>query len=219
VHSVCRCILISSIIAIIDTARQVYETVDNEAGLSTNFKKSATKLPLVSELLENTGKYVDTEADEATRLAFTPTLNDCKDQAAYLQQLFEKIVPKDGDSRWNRYLKAARTIGKGGYVEMLIGGILDNLQLLATNFPQVSTSRGKEELAKAIEEVSKMEPSLPEGFEKDTKFANYGNRSHNFNMGGNQYNNNSTGNQNNGPSQQFIGPNHIGTPFTLQESS
>lgn len=47
-------------------------------------------------------------------------------------------------------MKAARTIGKGGRVETLVGGILDDLQLLATNFPDVTTPRGKDQLLRAI---------------------------------------------------------------------
>jgi hypothetical protein len=127
--------------------------------------------------------------------------------------LFEKILPEEGDSRWDRYVKAARTIGKGGRVESLVGGILDDLQLLAMRFPEVTTPRGKDQLAKAIEEVTEMKPSLPDGFEQTPTYAHYGSGAQNNNTGsGTQNNNNSTGNQNNGPGQQFIGTNHISTP-------
>jgi hypothetical protein len=114
--------------------------------------------------------------------------------------LFEKVMPEEGDSRWDRYVKAARTIGKGGRVETLIRGVLDNLQLLATKFLEVTTPRGKDQLAKAIEEVGRMEPSLPENFEEAPVFAYFGSGAQNNNTGNeSQYNNNSTGNQNNGP--------------------
>jgi hypothetical protein len=205
--------MISSIIAIIDATNQVYEAVKDETGLPMNFKKSATKLPLISKLLEDAERYVSNAADESTKAAFTPALMDCKVQATQLQELFEKVMPEEGDSRWDRYVKAARTIGKGGRVETLMEGILDDLQLLATKFPEVTTPRGKDQLAKAIEEVSKMDPSLPEGFEQTPAYAHYGSGAQNNNTGGGtQNNNNSTGNQNNGPGQQFIGTNHIGTP-------
>jgi alkaline phosphatase len=110
-------------------------------------------------------------------------------------------------------VKAARTIGKGGRVENLIGGILDDLQLLATRFPEVTTPRGKDQLAEAIEEVSKMEPSLPDGFEQTPAYAHYGSGAQNINIGsGIQHINSGTGNQNSGSGQQFIGTNNIGTP-------
>jgi N-terminal domain on NACHT_NTPase and P-loop NTPases/Sigma domain on NACHT-NTPases len=206
--------IISSIIAIIDSTKQVYEAVENETGLPANFKKSAAKLPLISKLLENAENYIESIADESIKLAFTPTLEDCKFQATQLQELFEKVMPEEGDSRWDRYVKAARTIGKRGRVEDLIGGILDNLQLLTTKFPEAATTRGKEQLVKAIEEVSKMEPSLPDGFEQMPAYAHYGSGDQYNNTSGTLHVNSGTGNQNSGSGQQFIGTNHIGTPFT-----
>ncbi|KFY82785.1 hypothetical protein V498_08453 [Pseudogymnoascus sp. VKM F-4517 (FW-2822)] len=197
--------IISAIISIIDVTKQVYEAVDDEAGLPTNFKKSATKLPLISKLLEDAERYVNNVADESIQAAFTPTLKACKVQATHLQELFKTVMPEEGDSRWDRYGKAARTIGKGGRVESLVGGILDNLQLLATRFPEVTTPRGIDQLAKAIKEVTEMDPSLPDGFEQMPAYAHYGSGAQNINTGaGPQYNNNSTGNQLNGPGNQYI---------------
>ncbi|KUJ24617.1 putative G-protein beta WD 40 repeat-containing protein [Mollisia scopiformis] len=202
--------IISSIISIIDATKQIYEAVEDEAGLPTNFKKSATKLPLIAKLLEDAERYINNLGAESIKAAFIPSLEDCKVQAKLLQELFEKVMPKEGDSRRDRYMKAARTIGKGGRVESLVKGILDDLQLLATTFPEVTTPRGKDQLAKAIEEVIGMEPSLPDGFEEARAFAHFGGGAQNNNTGGgSQYNNNSTGNQNNGPGQQYIGTNHI----------
>jgi hypothetical protein len=132
-----------------------------EVGLLTNFKNSATKL------LEDAERYVNNPADESIKLAFTLTLEGYKVQATQLQKFFlKRSCEKEGDSRLDRYMKAARTIGKGGRVESLIRGTLDDLQLLATKFPEVMTRRGKEQLAKAIEEVPKMEPSLHDGSNK-----------------------------------------------------
>ncbi|KAF7919155.1 uncharacterized protein EAE98_009475 [Botrytis deweyae] len=215
--------IISSIISIIETTKQVYDAIEDEAGLPKNFKKSATKLPLISQLLEDAERYFNTATDELIKAAFTPTLENCEIQAIQLQaiqlqELFEKVMPKGSDSRWDRYVKAARTIGKKGRVESLIGGILDDLQLLATRFPQVITSRGKEKLENAIEEVAKMEPSLPDGFEQMPAYAHYGSGAQNNNTGGGtQNNNNSAGNQNNGPGQQFIGTNHITKNATVDD--
>lgn len=205
--------IISSIISVIDATKQLYEAIEDAAGLPTNFKKSASKLPIIAKLLEDAERYINNSADESIKAAFAPTLEDCQVQATLLQELFEKVIPEEGASRWDRYVKAARTIGKGGRVESLVRGILDDLQLLATRFPEVTTPRGKDQLAKAIEEVAGMEPSLPDGFDDAPTFAHFGSGAQNNNTGGgSQYNNNSTGNQNNGPGSQYIGTNHIGTP-------
>ncbi|EGE09000.1 TPR repeat protein [Trichophyton equinum CBS 127.97] len=181
--------LISSIITIIQSTYQVYEAVDDAKGLPTNFKKSAAKLPLISKLLEDAEK---------------PTLDNYKLQATRLHELFTKVMPEEDDSRLDRYVKAARTIGKGGRIEELVKRILDDLQLIATEFPEVMTPRSKEQLAKAIEDMAKLSGAQ------------------NNNMGGGTQNyNNSTGNQNNGPGQQYIGINHIvySNISQLQEST
>lgn len=205
---------ISAIISIIDATKKVYEAVEDEVSLPTNFKKSATKLPLILKLLEHAEEYVNNETDESIKAAFTPTLEDCKVQAIQLQELFEKVMPGEGDSRWDRYMKAARTIGEGGRVESLVGRILDDLQLLATRFPEVTTSRGKDQLATAIEEVTKMEPSLPDGFEQTPAYAHYGSGAQNVHLGGGNQYINGPGNQLNGPGNQYNGTNHIGMPMS-----
>lgn len=204
--------IISAIISIIDATHQVYEAVKDEAGLPTNFKKSAAKLPLISKLLEDAERYVEA-ADEAAKTAFAATLDNCKAQAIQLQELFNKVMPEDGESRWDRYVKAARTIGKGGRVENLVGGILGDLQLLATRYPEVSSPRTKEKLAKAVEEVTKMEPSLPDGFEQMPTYAHYGSGAQNNNTGdGIQHINTVTGHQNSGSGTIIIGNNYNGMP-------
>ncbi|KAH8758068.1 Pfs, NACHT and WD domain protein [Hyaloscypha sp. PMI_1271] len=201
--------IISSIISIIDATKQLYEAAKDEAGLPTNFKKSATKLPLIAKLLEDTERYINNSADESIKAAFIPTLEDCKVQATLLEELFEKVMPEEGDSRWDRYAKAARTIGKGGRVESLMKGILDNLQLLATRFPEVTTQRGKDQLAIAVEEVTKMEPSLPDSFEQMPTYTHYGSGDQNVNTGsGIQHINPGTGHQNSGSGTMVIGNNY-----------
>jgi hypothetical protein len=66
--------------------------------------------------------------------------------------------------------------------------------------------RGKDQLATAIEEVAKIEPSLPDDFKQMPVYAHDRTSAQNNNTSSRtQYNNNSTGNQNNGPGQQYIG--------------
>ncbi|KFY79852.1 hypothetical protein V499_01203 [Pseudogymnoascus sp. VKM F-103] len=76
--------IILAIISIINATKKVYEAVEDEASLLTNFKKSARKLPLILKVLEYAEEYVNNETDESTKAAFTPTLEDCKVQAIHL---------------------------------------------------------------------------------------------------------------------------------------
>jgi hypothetical protein len=91
--------MISFIISIIDATNQVYEAVKDKAGLLTNFKKSATKLPLISKLLKDAERYVNSATDVSIKAAFAPTLKDCEAQATQLQELFTKVMPEESDSR------------------------------------------------------------------------------------------------------------------------
>ncbi|KAG4428643.1 hypothetical protein IFR05_015871 [Cadophora sp. M221] len=163
--------IISSVISIIDATDEVYGDVEDEAGLPKVFNNVAFKLPFISYLFQDVERYIE-KTSENSIFALTPTLEDCKVQATKVQQLFEKVMPENGDSRWDRYVNAAQTIGKDAHVERLIGRMLDDLRRL-TDFPQVTTSRRKERLAEAIKEVSRMEPSLPHG--EVPAFANYEN--------------------------------------------
>jgi hypothetical protein len=205
--------LISSIISIIDATHKFYTAVEDEKGLPKNFKKSAANLPLISHLLDDAQGYISSIKDATTRAYFVPTLQDCELRAKQLQELFAKVMPDDKSSRLDRYLKAARTIGKGGRVESLMKGILDDMQLMATKFPDAIKPRSKEALGQAIEDVSKMEPSLPDGFDETSTYAHYGSGAQNNNTGsGIQHNNSGSGHQNSGSGTQYNGTNHIGTP-------
>jgi hypothetical protein len=87
-----------------------------------------------------------------------------QDKWTVLDELFNKVIPKENASRVERYLKAIKTLGKGGKVERLMKGILEDIQLLAT-IKTMTTEGGekdivtttlaeKEQVAKAITYVS-----------------------------------------------------------------
>lgn len=196
--------LISSILSIIDATRQVYDAVNDETGLPKNFRQTAARLPLVSSLLEDAEGYVDGTVDVRAKDALAETLKNCKTRAENLHELFEKVLPVEGDSRIDRYAKAARSIGKGGRVETLMAGILGDLQLLTLEFPGVTNARRKENLTRAVQDVQNMEPSLDDGFQKSPMNVNSGSGTQNNNTGtGAQYVN--TGNQMNGSGPVYIG--------------
>lgn len=92
--------IILSIISIIDATKKVYEAVEDDAGLPANFRKSATKLPLISKILEDAETYIN-KVEKDREDTFKPTLEDCKVQAIQLKELFAKVMPKEGDSRWD----------------------------------------------------------------------------------------------------------------------
>lgn len=180
--------LISSLITIVETAKNVWEAAHDEKGLPKNFKESARRLPLVLRLLADAKEYITKKKDESLTSAFRPILEDCKAKAIQLQQLFDKVIPEADAPRLDRYAKAFRTIGKGGRVETLTKGILDGLQLMATRFPDVTSDIEKGKLASAIELIEELEPSLPDGFEDAPSIAHFGIGAQYVNTGGTQTN-------------------------------
>jgi len=69
--------LISSIITIIETTYQLYEAVEDEKGLPANFKKAASKVPLISKILDDAEKYIESVQDEDKKAALKSTLENC----------------------------------------------------------------------------------------------------------------------------------------------
>jgi len=204
--------LLGNIITIIQAVEQVSKAFTSSTGLPKNFKETAAKLPFISVLLGDAKRYIEA-INDSRKAALKPIFERCQSRAVHLQQLFTSVEREDGDTKFDRYWKAARTIGKGGRVEDLMRGILEDLQLMLTRFPEITTTQSKEELAKAIDEVSKMEPSLPAFFDEGGSFYHSGSGAQNNNLAGGVQNiNTGTGNQNNGPGYQYIGTNHIGTP-------
>lgn len=159
--------LISSLIQIIAAAKDVYDAAHDASGLPKAFRDVAAKLDIIQLLLEEAEKYIqNSDVEPKTYEALTRVLESCKKRAHELHEIFTKVIPKDGASRIDRYLMAARKLGKGGRVENLVGEIFKELSLLATYFSFPEST--KKAIARALEEVLMIEPSLPESFANDS---------------------------------------------------
>jgi hypothetical protein len=137
------------------------------SGLPKAFKDVATKLDIIHLLLEEAEQHIkDSDVDQKAFETLTKILGSCKKRANQLHEIFTKVIPKDGASRFDRYLKAARKLGKGGRVENLVGEIFKEISLLETYF---SFSESTEKaVANALHEILMIEPSLPDSFENDS---------------------------------------------------
>ena len=157
--------IISSIIAIVGATAKLYAAATDASGLPEAFRDVAKRLPLVQKTLQAAWAHLNTNPDEAIGDALKPVLADCEDKANRLKAIFEKVVPQADASRMERYLLAARTLGKGDTVESLMKGILVDIDLLTIN--RVANLPTGAEIAglirAAMEEVSAIRPSLPAG--------------------------------------------------------
>jgi hypothetical protein len=198
--------LISGTIAIVDATKKIYDAAKDQQGLPAAFREVAQRLPLVQNILNNAKARADDGQvdDEASRGA-TSILEACKGRAQKLEEIFRKVVPQEGGSRLDRYYRAARTLGKDSKVEMLMKGILDDLNLLSVQFG-METEVHIQKLEEAIKTVSALEPSVPDHVFDQSSYINNNlgaGTQNNFNAsGGENYNNL-------GPGNQFMGA--IGT--------
>ncbi|KAE9377213.1 hypothetical protein N431DRAFT_436474 [Stipitochalara longipes BDJ] len=181
--------LVSAIISIIDAAKKVYDATQDANGLPEAFREVAQRLPLVENTLLTVKRDVDAGHWDGNRsAAVKKTLESCQTKSAKLEKIFKDVIPGDTASRFDRYVAAARKLGKGSRVETLMKGILDDLSLVAGK--QVAG------LSEAIMAISKLKPSLTSEQlpEQDVAYSHSGS-GHINHVEGNQYNNHGSGKQ------------------------
>lgn len=188
--------IISSVVAIVDGAKQVYDAASNAESLPEAFREIAARLPIVQDILCSARRYIEGGgADEDVCKGARAVLKSCEVKAEKLKKLFTEVIPADGSSRRKRYLSAVKTLGKGSSVENLMKGVLGDVQLLAIEHGMVTeTDQRGDQLAKAIKEVADLPTSLPGNATDDTGFtASHSGSGHIYQSQGEQFNNTGSG--------------------------
>ncbi|WPG99032.1 Hypothetical protein R9X50_00183700 [Acrodontium crateriforme] len=208
--------LISSIITVVDTTRQVYDAATNVAGLHEAFRLASQKLPLVLDILIDCQKIAKQAQDqfknetdvirrrelEQSAEAVRPIVMQCQKSAEELQTLFEKVFTGDGANWFERYRKAVTAVlGKKSKVEHLMSDILNSLQLLqAKQIFKEAVAQHSTDLGEAIQEMSDIQSSLPE---EDARYNQSGSGPMNINGSTDTQNNYTQSGRNN--TQNFGG--------------
>lgn len=113
--------VISSVIAIVDGTKKVYDAALSATGLPIAFREVSTRLPIVKEILESTKQHIDDAHIDTSSYSVIKTLVEaCEDRAKRLKAIFDKVIPGNEDSRLTRYISAAKTLGQGERVETLM---------------------------------------------------------------------------------------------------
>ena len=140
--------------------KAIYEAAKDAKGQPEAFCQVHAQLDLVIAILDRT-KERARKVDETSQEALKPILESCKAKAERLNKLFQKVIRKDDDKWYDRYKKAAGTIGKGQKVESLMAGILKDIQVLACEkLTGVATEAQVKKLEEAIKEMNEMLSSL-----------------------------------------------------------
>jgi hypothetical protein len=162
--------VISSIIAIADGTKQIYDAATNAQGLPEAFRDVAGRLPIVRNILGSAKQHIDKgDVDEYSCKGVKHVVEACEKKAKKLDELFHKAIPADGASDLKRYYKAVKAYGKGNEVEKLMKGMLEDVQLLACEHGmKTATKAQQEQIAQAITELSAVAPSVPEDVFQET---------------------------------------------------
>ncbi|OAP54477.1 hypothetical protein AYL99_11578 [Fonsecaea erecta] len=198
--------LISGVISIVSAIRSTYDAVKDKDNLPEAFRDVARRLPIVQETLNAAKAHIQDNQSDKTSEGVKAIIKACESKAQKLNALFQKVAPQEEDSRADRYLKAVRNLGKGGRVEVLMKGILEDMQLLAGNgVVKLASEAQLRDLKAAIEEISALKPSIPdEEFPDSSNVFNQYGAGHMFNaIGGKNLYNLGDGNQFQGENLYF----------------
>jgi len=162
---------ISAVISIVDGIKQVYDAASDPKGLPPAFKEVANRMPLVKNTLQAAENGIKADNDAAKGMK--TVVDACETKAEKLADIFRKVLPEPDASRMEHYLKALRGLPKGSRVELLMKGILEDIQLLASNHGMKTVTKDEmEQLTKAIKEIEKVPPSADDELVGGSTFTN-----------------------------------------------
>lgn len=161
--------IIASVIAICGAITKTYETIDKITGLPKAFDQVQKDLPFVRNILDRAQERLNnSEPTDDQRKAILAVAKPCDDKAKELKRIFDELETKckqDQDVKsWARvrllYREALRGV-KAHRVESLMNDILKGVEKLAWNEVfRLAMQEDLEGIQKAIEELSKVQPSL-----------------------------------------------------------
>lgn len=129
--------IVANIIALIDISVEIYErTRDFSDGVKDvmpkAFRDVQARLPLIRSALQKTLERARSgEIGEDASKALKQTLAQCEENIKDLNDIFEKVLPKEGASRFKRGLQAVSSLGQDKKVEEINKAMLDHINVLS----------------------------------------------------------------------------------------
>lgn len=196
--------LISSTIAIIEAAREIYDAVGDPRGLPEKFRAAADQIHLVTDTLKLAEQNILAQKvdGQAVRNAM-PVLERCKEIAVRIKEIFDKNIPGSDASPAERLSKAVGLKMKSKKVVEDIEELFKSMALLAQHQVFQNTA-----VLQKIQEASERLSNLPDD-EDTSQFVHFGAGPLNVNWGPGRQQNNT----NSGSGTQYIGETqHFGPP-------
>jgi hypothetical protein len=204
---------ISAVIFLVEGSIKIYDSAQKDIKLSEIFEIVRRRLPVILHTLATCKANLETRIDSITEdddKALEATLDVCYIKAGNLNEIIQKIVPGESDTREQRYLKILRKLGKGNKVEELMLGLAEDVQLLVNHDAVKSANQSQNAELEAIIDEMKSVISGPKE-ESSTMNFNNGDRPQTNSIqrgSGNRFDISGGGQQYNAKTQNF-GKNHL----------
>lgn len=194
--------LISSVIAIFEAAQEIYDAASDAQGLPKKLRAAAEQIPLVYHALSLAEQNIRAQkVDQQALQSARPVLETCKETAARIKDIFDKIIPAPDASRAERLKKAVGIKTKSKKVKEDMEAVVKSMELLAQH--QIfQDAVALQEIKTAVEQLE----NLPDDDENPPQFVHSGAGAINANTGLGQqqnYNNSGSGRQYNADKQFF----------------
>lgn len=153
-------------LTIFQATSSAYRAIQHFRGLPDEFKKVDRSLVLAQNTLDLVSSQLQSQTlDESSRNAIQKIVSPCEEKATALHEIFEEIEQSGQNGRGGSVLELYRTsllrLGKASRVEILMQGILEDLDALAVNrMFRTATQSQLAQLEAAIEEMSKVKSSV-----------------------------------------------------------
>lgn len=186
--------VLSDTISTLTTATQHHKAICADTSLPEAFHEAAYGALRGNELLQLIEAQL-AQHDLRRPQEAQAALEACKKKAQLLEEIFEEVSGAPEAYRLLCYKKAVRRKGRESMVEVLAIGVIDDACSLAGDSAlDGSTETEVERLQDLVQDLRKMEPSVPDDRPRTT-FTNHG-PGNQFNApGGTQNNNLGSGNQ------------------------
>ncbi|KAI7759324.1 hypothetical protein ACKAV7_001773 [Fusarium commune] len=126
--------IISGAITVIEATITLYKTAKDSSGLPPSLQDAASRLPLIQDSLTIAAHGIQQDSQPSeSYAALEAVLQACSEKAAQLHRIFEAMVPPTGATRTHRYLRAVKSFPQVDKANVLVEGILGDLQVLTLN--------------------------------------------------------------------------------------
>jgi predicted lipoprotein len=126
--------LISSAITIFEAAQEVYEAASDVSGLPKKFRAAADHIPLVYHTLNRAAEHIQSQQVDVQALkSAEPVLQQCRENADKIKDIFDKTIPGPNASTAERMKKAMSLKMKSNKVKESMEDVIKGLELLAQN--------------------------------------------------------------------------------------